>query len=360
MTILLTVALGGIAFKLLMLRTTPAYALTTQSMAGRAWPPSMLQQQPPEQGSEAYQLQTSNAGSFKGHAAGLTSISIMQQQQQQGGLATLPSPADGVTSIRPFVGVLSSPGNFHARQIIRSTWGADKRVSRLMFFTLRPQSSLHFKQLRREAADLGDLVVTAEVLTHYHNITYSTYEIFKTAARIGGFTHVFKADDDSYFRWNLLLPALESLPTEWLYAGYPMKSEQIRRTGKHGVTHQYNWPFPRTPPYAYGWGYVVSMDIAKEIAAGAPLALMEPGRLLPLEDVSVGFWVDYIRQDREVNINYRVLQAERTDRKCTEKSLVVHLKPTTGTPWDMMLCMFHTEGHCCHCTQTGCFPVSRG
>ena len=289
-----------------------------------------------------------------GHAGWLASISCMQQQQQQGSdVPALQGPAHGVASIRPFVGVLSSPSNFQAREMIRATWGSDKRVARLMFFTLRPQSNTQFRDLRREAAQAGDVVVVAEVLSHHHNITYSTYEIFKTAARIGGFTHVLKTDDDCYVRWNNLLPALADMPTEWLYAGWPMRFGEVHRDGRYAVPLR-NWSHRKTARYAYGWGYVVSMDIAKEIAAGAPLMVMEPGNMLVLEDVAVGYWILAISLDRHVGINYKLLASRQN---CSESSQVVHLKPTTGTPWDMMQCMFQSGGQCCNCTQTGCLAA---
>ncbi len=51
--------------------------------------------------------------------------------------------------------------------------------------------------------------------------------------------------------------------------------------------------YPSYPIWAHGTGYVLTMDLVKEIAAGVPYAL-RPDRLFKLEDVSMGSWVEAV------------------------------------------------------------------
>lgn len=124
------------------------------------------------------------------------------------------------TGPRVFVGVLSTSNGLEHRQAIRATWGADRRLARVMFFVLRPQSEHLFSALREEAATYGDLVVASDALESYYNASYSTINMFKAAAGLGNqITHFLKTDEDCYVRVPLLLDAIQAMPTQWLYAG---------------------------------------------------------------------------------------------------------------------------------------------
>lgn len=47
-----------------------------------------------------------------------------------------------------------------------------------------------------------------------------------------------------------------------------------------------------------GAGYVVSMDLVREVAAGAALLASPSPGLFKLEDIAMGSWVQYIARDR--------------------------------------------------------------
>lgn len=61
-----------------------------------------------------------------------------------------------------------------------------------MFFSAKPTDEAVFDQLRREAAEKGDVVVLPGVFEHYHNITHQTLEILRAASMDPVFTHALK------------------------------------------------------------------------------------------------------------------------------------------------------------------------
>ena len=62
-----------------------------------------------------------------------------------------------------------------------------------MFFAAKPREETVFDALRREAAQMGDVVVLPAILEHYHNISHQTLEILRVAATFPDVTHVLKA-----------------------------------------------------------------------------------------------------------------------------------------------------------------------
>lgn len=205
-----------------------------------------------------------------------------------------------------YVGVLSASGNFEARQAIRQTWGADPRLLRVVFFILRPESHKAWMQLQDEVVHFGDIHVVTEVLEDYHKITHSTLALIKAAAAWGPQVKlVMKADDDNYVRVPLLLEALKDAPREWLYAGYPLSDTKIPRPPEDwGIPYE-TWP--SDAPVKYAWGgasYVLSVDLARRIAAGGAHTVMEPDNLVEWEDIAVGLWVQAIEKMHDATVNY--------------------------------------------------------
>lgn len=64
-----------------------------------------------------------------------------------------------------------------------------------------------------------------------------------------------------------------------------------------------DWPFETYPPWAHGAGYLLSVDLARQIGCGAA-ALSLQGRILHLEDVSTGVWVKYAKDRLQTEIQF--------------------------------------------------------
>jgi hypothetical protein len=254
--------------------------------------------------------------------------------------------AQGECSVNIFIGVLSAAANVEARNTVRETWGAHPLLasSRVMFFVLRPHSDSNFQAVRREAAETGDIFMTSEVYEDYYNITYAVLNIFKVAATMSdSFTHIAKTDDDCFVRPAPLLNALAGMPRQWLYAGSPLGYGSVIRTpGWHYVPYS-NWASDEGVRYGFGAGYVLSMDLAKEIAAGAAHVIMPADNLLIIEDVAVGYWVSHVAKEQGVSINYNDSIA-RGDG-CNPDLMFAHI--TRKPQWQALRCL-HAQGtDCC-------------
>jgi hypothetical protein len=258
---------------------------------------------------------------------------------------TAAAAASAVHGIRLFIGVLSAAANVEARNTIRETWGAHPLLasSRVMFFVLRPHNDTAFRAVRREAAATGDIFMTSEVYEGYYNITYAVLDIFKVAATMSdSFTHVAKTDGDCFVRPGLLLDALSGMPRQWLYAGSPMNAGSVIRTpGWHYVPYS-NWASETPVRYGFGAGYVVSIDLAKEIAAGAAHVIMPADNLLVIEDVAVGYWVEHVGSELGVQVNYNASIA-RGDG-CNTDLMFAHI--TRKPQWQVLRCL-HAQGKDC-------------
>eukprot|EP00775_Hariotina_reticulata_P003185 gene3185-3463_t len=248
----------------------------------------------------------------------------------------LPSPVidDDVQQplqpVRVFVGVLSRSNNTIVRQAIRETWGSDKRLSFVKFMVLRPKSKRAFRALREEAVKHEDIIVVSAKVENYFNITYSTLELFRSAAVLGSqITHVLKTDEDCFLRVDPLLEALRKAPQHWMYGGHPLGytdtvSRNPRDPNRIYVPYS-NWPSDAPlPVYAWGHGGVLTMDLVKHIAAGAAHLAMDAENLLVLEDASTGVWVKYIADEQHQKINYVHLPFDRT--VCRTTDALTHLE----------------------------------
>jgi hypothetical protein len=240
-----------------------------------------------------------------------------------------------------FVGVLSSAANVQARQAIRETWGADSRLLRVVFVTLRPASNNTLAQLQAEAVQHGDLLVVSDISDNYYNITYATIAVFKAAVAMGPpVKFVLKTDDDCYIRVPKLLDALHDAPLQLTYAGYPLKPARLHRSGKYAITWSM-WPGNNTKViYAWGAGYVLSIDLARMIAAGAPHQLTP--QMVQIEDMAVGLWVEGLAQQHNLTINYHYFHYNMS---CDAEAVASHLKEKTGAK---LRCIHQRQGQCCN------------
>lgn len=271
-------------------------------------------------------------------AAGEQQVSDQQLQTR------LRGDGDDLAQQQPrlFLGVLSSSGNVDRRNAIRDTWGGDKRLYRVLFFVSRPRDDAVFDSLRKEATDKGDVVVLGHVWESYENITYQTFEVCRAAYVDGQATHVVKVDDDSYVRVGTVLREVAVMPRSKGFMGYiesPGGGPHRDPSNQWYVSRE-EWASDRYPPWAHGTGYVVTMDVAREIAAGVPYRL-RPDRLFKLEDISFGSWVEFVAQDRGWDIQL-VVSKRFNYGGCTAHDAVSHYIDA-----ERQRCMWKRRGRCC-------------
>eukprot|EP00877_Chromochloris_zofingiensis_P014511 jgi/Chrzof1/9313/UNPLg00282.t1 len=248
--------------------------------------------------------------------------------------------------VRIFAGILSSGNNAAVRSAIRATWGGDARLRRVMFFVARPKAEALFDIIRNEAAAFADIVVVPDVLEHYYNITYQTLEIFRIAAVYEDVTNVFKTDDDSYVRIGRLLQVVKQMPFDRAYLGrgFPLTPDsQPPRDSKHPFYVSVSeWPEDTgLPRYMWGLGYVLTMDLVREIAYGAAHKAMRSDRHLRIEDIAMSTWVDYISKERNWTINF--IYNPNFAHGCHNTDVVSYGIKSSDT----LCCMYAKHGECC-------------
>lgn len=265
-----------------------------------------------------------------------------QQQQQQQEAAGAAASAGAGAGISLFVGVLSAGARREARDAIRATWGAHPGAHRLRFFLARPASDSLFEEVRQEAVEKRDLVVLGHITEHYLNITHQTLEVMRAAAADPHVTHVLKVDDDSYVHMDRLLHRLQGLHKDHAFLGY------IENPGGHPHRDPNNqwyvsreeWPSERYPPWAHGAGYVLTADLAAEVASGAAHASSQGGHLFKLEDIALASWVEWAAERRGFEVHL-VVDKRFNYAGCNHGDLVSHyIKPAQH------LCMWKQDGEC--------------
>lgn len=247
------------------------------------------------------------------------------------------------THIRLLAGILSFSKNADNRQAIRETWGTHPAITKRVFILARPNNVPDMHLLRQEAEARKDIIILYEIMESYRNVTYQTLELYKIAFLIGSFSHVLKTDDDSYVRMDQLAQRLQSLPAQWTYLGRHMiagdKFDRNPQSHKY-VSQEWDDSHNQLPRYAFGSGYVLTADLASAIAF-VPHVVMSH-KLLNLEDVSTGIWIDYLHQERKhVHINY-VTENRINGFRCSNNDLISH-----GLKNAQALRCLHKTGICC-------------
>eukprot|EP00050_Salpingoeca_kvevrii_P008758 m.304965 g.304965 ORF g.304965 m.304965 type:complete len:428 (-) comp17379_c0_seq1:110-1393(-) len=248
--------------------------------------------------------------------------------------------------VKLYVGVLSAAGNVARRNAVRSSWGADPRLTAVRFFVAAPTDRDVYQRLLTESAALGDVIVLPS-FEDYDRITYQTSDIFRFAAASAStgtrITHVMKCDDDTYVWTNRLLPRLAKMPAALASLGrFQRPGAKVSRRGRFKMSEE-DYP-DRTveSPYPHGGaGYVCTLDIAQRIAAGIPLFDAPNGKTLArLEDVSYGRWLTAVERTFKVRI-FRDLDERFNAVGCHPRDLSSHY--INSGKFDCML----REGRCC-------------
>ncbi|XP_030053077.1 beta-1,3-galactosyltransferase 4 [Microcaecilia unicolor] len=187
--------------------------------------------------------------------------------------------------------VVSSPSNFEARQVIRQTWGSTRELDGLRILTLfalgQPQAVAVQAQLDQEFTEHRDLV-QGTFRDTYRNLTLKTLMLLRWASTFCPEAHfLLKVDDDVFVNTKRLvghLRALGNLRPRGIYLGrIHWNVRPIRDPSSQHYTAEAEFPGDSFPLYCSGTSYVVSGDVARQVAA---VAVETP--TVALEDVYVG------------------------------------------------------------------------
>nr|CAB3462626.1 unnamed protein product [Digitaria exilis] len=194
--------------------------------------------------------------------------------------------------IQLFVGILSATNHFSERMAIRKTWMQFPAIQlgnviARFFVALSHRKEIN-AALKKEAEYFGDIVILP-FIDRYELVVLKTVAICQYGVQNVTADYIMKCDDDTFVRLDIVLQQIttynRTLP---LYLGNLNLLHRPLRRGKWAVTYE-EWPEAVYPPYANGPGYVLSIDIARDIASQHANHSL---RLFKMEDVSMGMWVE--------------------------------------------------------------------
>ena len=239
-----------------------------------------------------------------------------------------------------FIGILSAPLNFEARDAIRATWLVDPPIKLVhKFIIARPADpSIDFQT---EITKYDDIMVMHWNREDYYTIANKTLEIFRIAAAFSKefkFTHVFKTDDDSYVRTaqlaNILMECADT--NAWIGHHNPPGGKPARALGGKWTLSAAEYPRETFPAWTNGILYGVTIDIARWILAHASLPIH-----LRLEDILFALWMELYENEQSVKISKCGKPRQFNAAGCARQDVVSHYI----TP-SHMRCIY-ARGACC-------------
>ncbi|XP_061197748.1 metabotropic glutamate receptor-like [Saccostrea echinata] len=182
--------------------------------------------------------------------------------------------------------VMSAPDNLMGRDTIRETWARDLPKTTLLRFVIGTGSlsAQQHSNTHRENFIHSDLLLLKSVNDSYETLTLKLLESFKWLDRHVEFTHLIKADEDSFVRVDRLAYELQKKPKERFYWGFFDGRAHVKKAGKWA---EKEWILcDRYLPYALGGGYVLSADLVHYVSSNSKYL-----KLFNSEDVSLGAWL---------------------------------------------------------------------
>eukprot|EP00039_Didymoeca_costata_P007888 m.104884 g.104884 ORF g.104884 m.104884 type:complete len:482 (+) comp13862_c1_seq2:283-1728(+) len=164
------------------------------------------------------------------------------------------------------------------RQLARDTWfnliprSTPEESVIIRFFLALDNEGKVPEDLHEESAMFNDMAFV-NTTESYRNLFRKVNLMFKWVSDFcTGHPFVFKTDDDSFLRVDLLLSRIQDLPKERLYYGSFLRRMPARKKN-HTTKLLTNNPLPGNaqnlpewPWYASGAGYMLSFDVARAIA----------------------------------------------------------------------------------------------
>ncbi len=212
--------------------------------------------------------------------------------------------------------VVTGPKYFERRSTIRNTWMSDVPSDVKLYFSvgIGNVTQTELETLKYENSKHGDLLYLKNFNDSYHKLTEKVVESFKWLDKNVQSKFVFKTDDDSFARMDIIVDELREKDPERLYWGFFDGRARVKRSGQWA---ERKWHLCDTYlPHARGGGYILSSDLVHYIATNANYL-----QKFNSEDVSVGAWMGPLDITR---IHDPRFDTEYVSRGCVNKYIVTH------------------------------------
>ncbi|KAK2157394.1 hypothetical protein NP493_1883g00014 [Ridgeia piscesae] len=198
-------------------------------------------------------------------------------------LVTSPRTAcpDGIILV---IVVHSHPSYRDRRDAIRRTWGRygngqqGKPRSTRLVFALGVDPKVSADAVRAES-EIYDDIIQGNFVDSYKNMTLkSLFGLKWVSEQCARVPYMLKSDDDTFISIPYLIEILQATrPTRSIMGPHNLGSP-VYRTGRWAISKEL-FPFNRYPEYESGSGYVITVDIVRELYETS--AYVTP---LPIED----------------------------------------------------------------------------
>lgn len=214
--------------------------------------------------------------------------------------------------------ILTGPKNQDRRDVIRETWlsGATNKEDILPLFAIGTKGLLaeEVAALSSENATNGDLLLLPELKDAYQALTTKVLQSFAWLDENVNYKFVFKGDDDTFARIDIIAEELREQRTRRFHWGF---FDGRARVKKSGLWAEKEWILCDTyVPHALGGGYVLSTDLVCFISENAHILMK-----FNSEDVSVGTWLAPLDITRLHDPRF---DTEYKSRGCSNKYIVTH------------------------------------
>lgn len=176
--------------------------------------------------------------------------------------------------------------------------------------------------LNKEASVHKDMILLPDVSDEHQTLSYRTLRSFRyvTRDKSRDFLYVLKCDDDSFVNLLAITKELSHRTTDTAFFwGQFLGAGGIITEGPYA---EFSWSVCDTYlPYALGGGYVLSMDLVRQVAKNAPFL-----KVYKNEDVSVGAWLAPYNIDHVFDVRFNT---GAVTKGCKRSYTLIHRVNTT-------------------------------
>lgn len=177
--------------------------------------------------------------------------------------------------------------------------------------------------LTNEAGKHGDMILLPDVSDEHKSLSYRTLRSFEHVVQNNvtkDFLYVMKCDDDTFVNLLAITKELSQRDTDTgFFWGQFLGAGGVIKEGPYA---EFNWSVCETYlPYALGGGYILSMDLVKQVAKNAPFL-----KVYKNEDVSVGAWLAPYNINSVSDVRFNT---GAVSKGCKKPYTVIHRVNTT-------------------------------